>query len=176
MGKAKYPHNSSRPSPQAVKKALAKGDMDALRLSLSPRQRAFVDEYLIDFNATAAARRAGYADTKHIDKQAHILTHHEGVAALIAHEMRSREAKLTVADPDYVIKKITTIINKETARDADQLRGLELLAKILGMLKDRTEITGKDGEAIQVKQIEEDSVALVNLLDQLSKKKDVVLV
>jgi len=28
---------------------------------LSPKQRLFVDEYLIDFNASAAARRAGYS-------------------------------------------------------------------------------------------------------------------
>jgi phage terminase small subunit len=34
---------------------------EAARVSLTPRQLRFVEEYLLDLNATAAARRAGYS-------------------------------------------------------------------------------------------------------------------
>ena len=149
--------------------ALAKGDMDALRLALSPRQRKFAEEYIIDMNATAAAKREGYS-LNSIDRQAYILSHHEGVSAYIDHLMRSREAKMAAADPDYVVQRVTAIINKDTARDGDKLRGLELLAKILGMLKDKTEISGPDGEAIQVQQMQE-ADAVKRLIEHLSRKQ-----
>ena len=37
-----------------------------VRPKLNPKQRRFLDEYLISFNATDAARKAGYA---HPDRQ-----------------------------------------------------------------------------------------------------------
>lgn len=176
MGRAKHPHDSSRPSPKAVKKALAKGDMDALRLALTPRQRAFAEEYIVDFCGAAAAVRAGYSHLN-ADRQAYLLLHHEGVAALIDHLRRSQEQKISVADPDYVIQKITKIMNKEDSRDADVLRGAELLAKILGMLKDRTEISGPDGEAIRVQneEIQREADSFKSLIDSISKKKTVFI-
>lgn len=175
--KAKHPHNTQRPSPAAVKKALAKGDMDALRLALTPRQRAFAEEYIIDFNATAAAVRAGYADNKSTNKQAYLLLHHEGVSAYIDHLRRSREQKINVANPDYVVQKITKILAKDEIRDSDAFRGLELLAKILGMLKDRTEISGPDGEAIRVQQQkqEEDIASVETLIKHLTEKRTFVI-
>ena len=170
-GKAKHPHNTRRPSPKAVQKALAKGDMEALRLALTPRQVAFCREYVVDFNGAAAAVRAGYAP-KNADRQAYLLQMNEGVRTYIEHLQLSHAAKAVDINPDWVTSE-TVKTYQEADKAADKLRALELMSKILGMLKDRTEISGPDGEAIRIQneEIEKETLALQNLFDTLSKKK-----
>lgn len=177
--KAKHPHDASRPEPQKVLRAIENDDIDALRLALTPRQRRFAEEYTVDFNGQAAAIRSGYS-TNYADRQAFLLLRHKGVAYLIDHLLRSKEAKITAINPDYIIQKITEIISKEGARDSDKLRGLEMLAKHLGMFIDRTEITGKDGGAIELEQRTKEEaegfLANLKLLQERSDKKDVKLI
>ena len=158
---------------KAVSRALEKMDLEALRLALTPRQRRFAEEYVIDFNGTAAASRAGYRGD-YINRQAHQLLHHKGVTFLIDHLTRSKEAKIMSIDPDYVLQRVTDIINKEGAKDGDKLRGLELLARHLGMFVDRTEITGKDGEAIRIQEqrIAEESESFMNLVTRLRDRAE----
>ncbi len=171
MGKAKHPHNAERPEPARVRKALLAGDPAALKRALSVRQLRFCEEYIVDFNGTAAAIRAGYA-TQWADRQAHILLKHEGVRGYIDFLSKSKEAKIVSVDPEWVISKITDIVNKQGTRDGDVLRGLELIAKHLGMFIDRTEITGKDGGAIEMEQRqrqEEDKAAVITRLRQMKK-------
>lgn len=170
-GKARHPHDSSRPSPKAIKKALEKGDMKRLAEALSVRQRRFAEEYIIDFNGSAAAIRAGYAPT-YSDRQAHILLHHEGVAALIEHLTRERAGRLeAVLDDNYVIQGIMNVI-ADAERAGDKLRGYELCARILGMLRDRQEITGKDGEAIEINNLktEEEARKFTEILKGLADR------
>lgn len=176
MGKAKHPHDPLRPTPRAVKLALAKNDMKALEKVLTPRQRAFCYEYVVDFNGQAAAIRAGYA-VPYADKQAHILLHHEGVARFVDHLSQSKAAKITAVNPDYVIGKVTAIISKEGVTDGNALRALELLARHLGMFIDRTELTGKDGGPIQTQEIEEQANSFIEQLRSIQRdqKIDVVL-
>ncbi len=175
MGKAKHPHNPKRPSPEAVKKALAKGDMDALRLALTPRQYAFCREYVVDHNGSAAAIRAGYSP-KNADRQAYLLQMNVGVRAMIDHLTLSAQAKAFTINPEWVTQKTVEIV-QSAERPSDQMRALELLAKILGMLKDRTEISGPDGEAIRVEQrkIEQDAAELIHILNQISEKRTIVI-
>lgn len=174
-GKAKHPHNSSRPSPKAVKAALAKGDMDALRLALSPRQLAFCREYVTDFNGAAAAIRAGYA-AKYADRQAYLLQMNDGVRTYIEHLQLSTAAKDLSINPDWVMSEIVKTY-QEAERSGDKFRGLELITKILGMIRDRTEISGPDGEAIQVQQqkIQEDANSLISLIEKLNEKRTFVI-
>lgn len=182
-GKARHPHDSKRPESAAVRHALAKQDLAALKLALTPRQRAFAHEYIVDFNGSAAAIRAGYAKP-YADRQAHALMKHEGVAFLIDHLVQSTASKVAIIDKEYVIQGIVSILNKEAARDGDKLRGYELLAKHLGMLVDRTELTGKDGEAIKLEQqTQEEAQSFTTLMKQLQsrvdkerEKKEVVLI
>lgn len=172
MGKAKHPHDKERPESAAVRRALKRQDIAALKIALTPRQRRFAEEYIVDLNGTAAAIRAGYSNN-YPDRQAHILLKHEGVAALIDHLMASKAARIVSVDPDYVIQRITAIINKDTARDGDKLRGLELLARHLGMLTDKQEITGKDGGAIEIQQkTAEDVATFLNSLKGLQKRAE----
>lgn len=179
---ANHPHDKDRPESAAVRRALKDDDIEALKSALSVRQRRFAEEYIVDFNGSAAAIRAGYS-TNYPDRQAHILLKHRGVAAYIDHLSRSKESKIVSVNPDYVIQQVMAIIGKEGARDGDRLRGLELLARHLGMFIDRTELTGKDGGAIEIEQrkVEEEASHFMNQLKALGdraarEKKDVDLV
>jgi hypothetical protein len=98
----------------------------------------------------------------------------EGVAMYIDDLARSKEAKVVSVDPDYIIQRITAIVNKEGARDGDKLRGLELLARHLGMFIERTEISGRDGEAIQIekREIQQEAEAFRNLMEQLRERAE----
>lgn len=171
-GKAKYPANPDRPESPRVKKALENMDMEALRKAFTPRQRRFCDEYVVDYNGTAAAIRAGYS-TKYPDRIANQLQQNQGIATYIDFLTASHASKIMSVDPDWVIQGITKIILKENGRDGDKLRGFELIAKILGMLKERTEISGPDGGAIEMKQrIEEEAAGFTALVKAMAKKKE----
>lgn len=173
MGKAKYPHDSSRPERAAVRRAIEADDKEALRASLTHRQRAFAHEYVVDFNGTAAAIRAGYS-VNNADKQAYLLTKHKGIAAYIEHLTKSKQAKVMSVNPEYLLQKLTEVMNDDSVRVADKLRSVEMYMKHLGMFVDKTEITGKDGGAIEVEQrrVEEEAEQFTHLLNGLRKKED----
>jgi phage terminase small subunit len=63
---------------------------------LTLRQRRFVDEYLVDMNASAAARRAGYGD-RSADRHGSFLTRRPNVAAAIEARLAERRARLEVS-------------------------------------------------------------------------------
>jgi phage terminase small subunit len=140
--KARHPHDKRRPESAGVKLGVEiyreEGNIEPLRHSLSPRQRAFCEEYIVDFNGSAAVIRAGYS-IKWSDRQASMLMKNAGVAAYIDYLTGSSAAKVTAIDPDYVIQKVTEIITKAESKDGDKLRGLELLARHLGMFVDKVE-------------------------------------
>lgn len=173
MGKAKHPHDVSRPEPAAIRRAIEKMDMAALKLALTVRQRRFCEEYILDFNGKAACIRAGYS-TVNAEQQAHILRKHKGVATYIDHLLRSRESKIMAVDADYLLRRLTDIINKEDAKDSDVLRGLELYMRHKGMFTDKTEITGKDGGAIEVdnRRIEQEAQSFTLLMKSLKDRAD----
>lgn len=168
------PYDPTRPETPAVIKALEAGDIESLKLALTPRQRRFAEEYNLDFNGAAAATRAGYAP-KYADRQAHQLVKHRGVAAYIDHLGQSKQAAIFSVSPEYVIQQILEIVNKPGSKDSDKLRGIEMIAKHLGMFIDRTEISGRDGEAIEVRnqQVAEEASNFAGLIGAMVKKKEV---
>lgn len=167
-----WPNNSYRPARKSTREAVAMGDEKAVYDTLTTRQRRFVEEYCIDFNGQAAAIRAGYS-TKHPDKQATALLKNEGIAFLIDSNTRSNTAKIIAVDPDYIIQQVLLITSAPEAKHSDRLRGLELLARHLGMFVDRTELTGKDGGPLELRQkAEEDAQNFTNLLKQLQDRAD----
>lgn len=172
---ANHPHNSKRPESASVVRALEIGDVAAVRDALSPRQRRFAEEYILDYNGSAAAVRAGYSP-KSPDKQAYLLLRHKGIAFLIDDLLRSKEAKIMSVNPEYVIQEVIGIIRKEGSKDGDKLRGLELLARHLGMFIDRTEITGKDGGplAIEEQKAKEEADSFLAELRALQERADAV--
>lgn len=171
MSKAKHPHDSSRPESRAVLRALATGDIEQLKKALSIRMCRFAEEYVFDFNATAAAVRAGYS-VRGASKSGYLLLQNEGVRAYVDYLSKNKTTNITVVDPNYVIQKVTDIIGKQDTNDGNRLRALELLARHLGMFVDRTEITGKDGGPIETQRIEEEAKAFNDTLRLLREKAE----
>lgn len=142
-------------------------------MSLTPQQTRFVAEYLLDLNATAAYKRAGYkAQGRSAENAASRLLGNDGVQAAIKEAIEKRE-KRTEVDQDYVIKIIRDTIERcqQAAPVLDRqgkpvmtetpagdiapayefqamavLKGAELLGRHLKMFTDKTELTGKDGK------------------------------
>jgi len=76
-------------------------------LKLTPKQRLFVQEYLIDLNATQASIRAGYS-VKNAEFQAHCLLKNPKVKQAIELAMYEREQRTKVTQ-DRVIEELAKI-------------------------------------------------------------------
>ena len=76
-------------------------------LKLTPKQRLFVQEYLIDLNATQATIRAGYS-VKNAEFQAHCLLKNPKVKQAIELAMYEREQRTKVTQ-DRVIEELAKI-------------------------------------------------------------------
>lgn len=73
---------------------------------MTPKQEAFVREYLIDLNATAAYRRAGYAAKGNAaEVGAHQLLRNPKVAAAVAAAQQQRSER-TKVDADWVLTRL----------------------------------------------------------------------
>ncbi len=77
---------------------------------LPPKQRLFVEQYLLDMNATGAAERAGYA---HPNTQGPRLLQKPKVAAAIAGAVRARSER-TKIDADWVLQNLRAVYERVT--------------------------------------------------------------
>ncbi len=77
---------------------------------LTPKQERFVEEYLVDLNATAAAVRAGYsAKSAHVEGS-RLLTNAKVAAAIaVAKQERTEETKI---DAEYVLRKLHQVVER----------------------------------------------------------------
>lgn len=145
---------------------------------LAPKQQRFVDEYLIDLNATQAAIRAGYSK-KTAEQYGYQLLQKTLVQEAIAsgRAKATEKAELSVA---WVLERLRTVTERcmqaepvldkrgdpvlvetpngelvpaYTFQAAPANRSLELLGKHLGMFPDKVEHTGKDGGPIQTEEL-----------------------
>ncbi len=124
---------------------------------MNEKRRRFVEEYLIDLNAVAAAERAGYSK-KSIRSQGSRLLANAGVRAAVDAAIAERSAG-TWLTAQYVLTELranydraVTDVNLAAAN-----RALELLGKHLGMFKDVTEHAG--------------SLSLLDLVGQASEEE-----
>lgn len=106
-------------------------------MKLTPKQKQFVAEYLVDLNATAAARRAGYS-AKTADRIGPELLGKTCVSQAIQEAIQNRQ-KRTEVTQDYVIQKLKEITDKDASdtqdsdlKYANKIKALELLGKHLG--------------------------------------------
>ncbi len=111
---------------------------------LTPKQRRFVDEYLIDLNATQAAIRAGYSE-----KTANRIGPELLVKTCVSAAIQARKAsrvKRTEVSQDAVIRELKEVAFKPASDEpysklkyANKLRALELLGKHTGAFDKPTE-------------------------------------
>lgn len=149
---------------------------------LTPKQKAFVQEYLIDLNATQAAIRAGYSQKTASSVGAENLRKPQ-IQKLIQ-EAQNKRSERTEVTQDYVIEELfkmvricsgqeeveLTEIIKDTMNNTVEThltvqkvlepsaanRALELLGKHLGMFKDKVELSGANGAPVEVITLTED--------------------
>ena len=104
--------------------------------ALTAKQNAFVDEYLVDFNATQAAIRAGYSEKTANSVCARLLVN-VGISQEIQKRQHDRAERLSLS-VETIERSLTDIAFAEPARPptvSDQIRALELLAKRHGWLE-----------------------------------------
>ncbi|WP_288384610.1 terminase small subunit [uncultured Acinetobacter sp.] len=75
--------------------------------SLTAKQARFVEEYLIDLNATQAAIRAGYSEATARSIGAENLTKPDILEAII--EAQAKRSERTKIDADYVLQRLVAI-------------------------------------------------------------------
>ena len=121
---------------------------------LTRKQQLFVDEYLIDLNATQAAIRAGYSVRTANEQGAQNLAKlsiQQAIAERMAERSRRTGAALCLrcGKPVFAIQsvKVKVIPTKEgegierEVKLSDKLKALELLGKHLGMWNDKLDVS-----------------------------------
>lgn len=138
---------------------------------LSTKMVRFVDEYMVDLNGSAAVLRVPYK-TNNAHKLAAELMHHPLVRAEIEKRIAEKRERMELS-ADYVVQKLIAIV-EETEKDNPQaaLRGLELLGKTIALFKERQELSGPDGNAIQMEQkVKNDVADFTSRLSRLAKQR-----
>ena len=119
-----------------------------MTVALTPKQERFVQEYLVDLNATQAAIRAGYKEKTAGEIGSENLKKPE-IQKALQKALKDREGRTEVTQ-DYVIKKLVEIADKEAsdAQDSElkyssKIRALELLGKHTGAFEKAKEDGGE---------------------------------
>lgn len=100
---------------------------------MNDKQRRFVDEYLVDLNATQAAIRAGYSAKTAYAQGQRLLKHVEVQKAVTdAQEKRSERTAITA---DYVLQGIQEVAE----------RCMQRAAVMVGRGEDRAQATDEEG-------------------------------
>ena len=120
---------------------------------LKGKMARFVEEYLLDMSPINAFDRAGYvaSSRKVASIRATDLMRHPAVKSAIEERMTVRRERMELS-VEYVVNKLVSIVEEADENPTAALRGLELLGRHLGMYRDKQEISGPDGFAIQVQE------------------------
>ena len=117
---------------------------------LTPKQQRFVEEYLIDLNATQAAIRAGYSEKTAKEIGSENLTKPNIAKAIAeAQEKLSNKAQVTV---EMVVQGLLNEAKdlSESSTQSARVSAWAHLGKHLGMFKDKIEHTGPNGGPIDL--------------------------
>ena len=120
-------------------------------MALTAKQSRFVDEYLVDLNATQAALRAGYSQRTAGQIGDENLKKPE-IQSAIQQRMQERQARTQIT-ADLVLREVASIalapLGDEVVKTADKLKALELAGKHLAMWTDKKQVLGPDGRELQ---------------------------
>ena len=112
---------------------------------MTPKQEAFVREYCVDGNATKAAMRAGYSERTAHSQGPRLLENVEIATAI------RREHGKSLGRIEITVDMILDGIHREATSElpegasAARIKAWELLAKVQGMLIERSEV-GQPGD------------------------------
>ncbi len=124
---------------------------------LSPKQLLFIEEYLIDLNATQAAIRVGYARNSANREGARLMSN-AVISALVDERINERAASIRV-DASWVLERLinnadrAAVAHPVTDREGNVTgeyvydggvvnRSLELIGKHIGMFTDKLQLSG----------------------------------
>lgn len=118
---------------------------------LTPKQETFCQEYLVDLNGAAAARRAGYSE-KTAHEQAAQLLAKLNISERIEELKRDRAGKVARTAQDALNDLF--LYTREAHENGDlrtAMKGIELQLKHFGELTDKVkqEVTGANGGPVQ---------------------------
>lgn len=118
---------------------------------MTPKQRRFVEEYLVDLDAAAAARRAGYSERTARQIGYENLTKPDVAAAIAA--ARAERAARTELTQDMVVKGLLreARLTGEGSSHSARVSAWAQLGRHLGMFVDRQRIEG----SLSVEVVEE---------------------
>lgn len=121
-------------------------------MALTPKQQAFVDEYVIDLNATQAATRAGYSARTANEQGARLLANasvSDAIAKAIAERSKrvQRTADDVMRDLAAIRADAMQIVHDKDGNavmldKASAIKTLELEGKHLAMWTDKQHVTG----------------------------------
>lgn len=111
-------------------------------MALTERQNRFVQEYLVDLNATQAAIRAGYSEKSAGTQGCRLLANAE-VQQAIQRAMEERQARTGITQDD-VVQELKAVAFAQAddgsgseLKYSSKLKALELLGKHLGIFEQR---------------------------------------
>lgn len=119
---------------------------------MTPKQARFVEEYLVDLNATQAATRAGYSARTANEQGARLLAKASVQEAIqVARVALSARTEITqdsiMADIEAIKRDAMQVVYDDDGNNAmldhkAALRACELQGKRYGMFDDRLKVTG----------------------------------
>lgn len=143
---------------------------------LTPKMLSFINAYFgeANFNALKAIELSDYKCTTpgSAHQTSAELMNHPLVHAEIERRLSQREKKSEVK-AEYLLNKLIQIIDdvSDSEKTADRLRAIELAGKAIALWKERQEVSGPDGAAIQLDQNIKESVAdFTSRLSSLAKR------
>lgn len=141
---------------------------------LTPKMLSFVDAYFgaANFNSVEAYRLSAYSDSKNPAVNAAELMDHPLVQAEVQKRLAARTKKSEIK-AEYLLNKLIQIIDdaEGSEKTTDRLRAIELAGKAIALWKERQEVSGPDGGAIQHEQHVKESVAdFTSRISSLSKR------
>lgn len=116
--------------------------MEKEKKPLSPKQKAFCEEYITDFNGSAACVRVGYS-AKASKEQASLLLTKTNINKYIAELLEKRTIK-TELSAQWVLDELGKIAKDDNDKTLPQkIKALELIGKHFSMFTEKIEHSGK---------------------------------
>jgi phage terminase small subunit len=114
-------------------------------MAINKKQHKFIDEYLIDLNATKAAERAGYSQKTAYSQGQRLLKHVE-ISIELKRRMNAQSSDANKTR-EQIIEDLETVINKYLMAGnltTNSLKAIDMLNKMKGWYEpDKAEIVHK---------------------------------